>query len=145
MTSEKREHKFDNDDALLPRSGWCFWLVVPLVKFSLTNQKHYPDLGSDASSVWNFCALFSDVISLGNQWWRREMSSAFSGLDSGFQILDSRFLQSIQLGFQIPAVNTTYIPDPKCSGIPDSLSWITYSKAQDSEFYKQKFLVFRNP
>ena len=27
-----------------------------------TNQKHYPDLGSDASSVWNFCARFSDVI-----------------------------------------------------------------------------------
>ena len=27
-----------------------------------TNQKRYPDPGSDASSVWNFCALFSDVI-----------------------------------------------------------------------------------
>ena len=27
------------------------------------NQKHYPDLGSDASSVWNFFARFSDVIS----------------------------------------------------------------------------------
>ena len=27
-----------------------------------TNQKHYPDLGSDVSSVWNFCARFSDVI-----------------------------------------------------------------------------------
>ena len=23
-------------------------------KFDSTNQKHYPDLGSDASSVWNF-------------------------------------------------------------------------------------------
>ena len=33
-----------------------------------TNQKHYPDLGSDASSVWFFCARFSDVISRGNQW-----------------------------------------------------------------------------
>ena len=30
-----------------------------------TSQKHYPDLGSDASSVWNFCARFSDVISRG--------------------------------------------------------------------------------
>ena len=30
-----------------------------------TNQKHYPDLGSNASSVWNFCARFLDVI------WRR--------------------------------------------------------------------------
>ena len=35
---------------------WCFWLVVPLGKFASTNQKHYPDLGSDVSSVWNFCA-----------------------------------------------------------------------------------------
>ena len=26
-----------------------------------TNQKHYPDLDSDTSSVWNFCARFSDV------------------------------------------------------------------------------------
>ena len=33
----------------------------------------YPDLGSDTSSVWNFCARFSDVISWGNQWWRHEM------------------------------------------------------------------------
>ena len=46
-------------------------------KFS-TNQKHYyPDLGSDASSVWNFCACFSDAI-CGEQW-RRKMSAVFSG------------------------------------------------------------------
>ena len=25
-------------------------------------RKHHPDLGSDASSVWNFCARFSDVF-----------------------------------------------------------------------------------
>ena len=42
-----------------------------------TNQKHYPDLGSDSSSVWNFCARFSDVIWRGNQWWRRQMSAVF--------------------------------------------------------------------
>ena len=41
--------------------------------------RHYPDLGSDASSVWNFCTRFSDFISWGNQWWRREMSAVFSG------------------------------------------------------------------
>ena len=60
---------------------------------------HYPDLGSasdwleicciqsealprsgkDASSVWNFCACFSDVISRENQWWHRQMSAVFSG------------------------------------------------------------------
>ena len=34
----------------------------------MTNQKRYPVLDSDASSVRNFCACFSDVISPGNQW-----------------------------------------------------------------------------
>ena len=29
----------------------------------LTNQKHYPDLGSDASSIWNFCARFDSQMS----------------------------------------------------------------------------------
>ena len=29
---------------------------------STTILKRYPDPGSDASSVWNFCGLFSDVI-----------------------------------------------------------------------------------
>ena len=43
-------------------------LVVPLGKFDSANQKHYPDLGSDASSVWNLCARFSDVIRQGNQY-----------------------------------------------------------------------------
>ena len=31
------------------------------------NQTHNPDVGSDALSVWNFCARFSGVISRGNQ------------------------------------------------------------------------------
>ena len=49
-------------------------------KFASANQKHCPDLGSDASSaVWNFCARFSDVISRGNQWQHREISAVFSG------------------------------------------------------------------
>ena len=52
-----------------------FWLVVPRGKFAATNQKHYADLGSDASSVWNFCACFSDVIARQNQWRRRQMSA----------------------------------------------------------------------
>ena len=30
-----------------------------------TNQNHYSELGSDTSSVWNFCARMSDVISWG--------------------------------------------------------------------------------
>ena len=46
------------------------WVVLLIGwKFSSINQKHYPDMGSDASSVWNFCARFSAVISRGNQWW----------------------------------------------------------------------------
>ena len=45
-------------------------LLIGWINFSrgTTNQKHYPDLGSDASSVWNFCARFSNVILLVNQW-----------------------------------------------------------------------------
>ena len=63
----KRAQKFHTDDvSLLPLIGrkFCF--------------KHYPDLGGDASSVWNFCARFSDVISRGNQWWHRETSTVLS-------------------------------------------------------------------
>ena len=26
------------------------------------SEAHYPDQGSDTSSVWNFCARFSDAI-----------------------------------------------------------------------------------
>ena len=32
---------------------------MPRRKFASTNQKHYPDLGSDTSSVWNFWARFA--------------------------------------------------------------------------------------
>ena len=56
-TSEKRAQKFHTDDASQPRSGQCFWLVEPNFTSGTTNQKHYPDLGSDASSVWNFCIV----------------------------------------------------------------------------------------
>ena len=40
-------------------------------------QKHCPDLRSYTSSVWNFYARFSDVISRGKQWWCREMTAFF--------------------------------------------------------------------
>ena len=43
----------------LPRSGSCSWLAMSRRKFATANQKYYPDLGSEASSVWNFCARFS--------------------------------------------------------------------------------------
>ena len=57
----------------------CFWLVENLLHPIRSNQKCYPNLGSDTSSVWSFCARFSDVIWRGNQWWLRQMSAVFSG------------------------------------------------------------------
>ena len=58
--SQKRTQKFLTEDADLGRaSDWLNQFVA--------NQMHYPDLGSDASSVWNFCTRFSDVITRGNQ------------------------------------------------------------------------------
>ena len=70
ITSEDREQKFPADERVVVLIGW---------KFASDNQKHYPDLGSDASSVWNFCTCFSDVISRGNWWWCRGMLVVFSG------------------------------------------------------------------
>ena len=61
-------------------SGQCFWLAEANFRHGTTNQKHNADdLGSDASSVWNFCAGCSDVISRGNQWWHCEMVAVFLG------------------------------------------------------------------
>ena len=57
MTSEKRAQKFHTDDASPPRAGWCFWLVESNFLRGTINQKHYPNLGSDVSSVWNFCLI----------------------------------------------------------------------------------------
>ena len=89
MMSEKRAQKFHTDDASLPRTGKCFWLVMPHGKFAPTNQKHYADLGSDASSVWNFCTCFLDLISQGNQGRHREMLVIFSGyMLCEFEILE---------------------------------------------------------
>ena len=49
------------------------WLLRKGNLLQPINQKHYPEiypelLGSEASSVWNFCARFSVIISRGNQW-----------------------------------------------------------------------------
>ena len=57
--------------------GLCFCLV----KFVSTNQRHYPDLGSETSSVWNLCVCSSDVISQENRWLRREMPRCFLRLN----------------------------------------------------------------
>ena len=54
------------------------WTKFPRVS---TNQKHYLDLGTDASSVWNFCARYSDVVLRGLKWRPRETSAVFSGFE----------------------------------------------------------------
>ena len=41
-------------------------LLIGCAAREICNQKHYPDLVSDVSSEWNFCARSSDVISQGN-------------------------------------------------------------------------------
>ena len=82
MTSEKWAQKFHTDDVSLARSGQCPWLVRNLIHPIRSTTQNYPDLGSDASSVWNFCARSSDVISRGNQWLRRKTSAVFSGYGS---------------------------------------------------------------
>ena len=63
MTSEKQSQNFHTDDASLPRSWKCFWLVEAIFPRRTTNQKHHPVLGNDTSSVWNFCALFNSQTS----------------------------------------------------------------------------------
>ena len=83
----------DGTHTVARENSW-HW-VLPLLrgfpaKLRLRNERrktilmtpHYRDLGSASnwsgsytSSVWNFYARFSDVISGTNPWWRREMSA----------------------------------------------------------------------
>ena len=56
----------------------------------------------------------------------------FYATDSRFQVIN--FILSVELGFWIPIF----------SGIPDSLSCIPDSKAQDFRFHEQKFPCLRN-
>ena len=57
---------------------WCvttqIWVVLQIGRAASQIYFNQP-----ASSVWNFCACFSDVIWWGNQWQRRQMSAVFSG------------------------------------------------------------------
>ena len=103
------------------------WWVLSMLYFfvQVLSTTLYPDLGCDTSSVWNFCACSSDVISWGNKWWHHEsagvflslhvrepktvLDSGFHAVDSGIQVLnaslcqwnlDSRF--QLLVGFRIP-------------------------------------------
>ena len=75
MMSEQRAQKFHTDDVRYPDLGSASdWLKeIP------TNQKHYQELGSDMSSVWNSCARYSDIVLRGLKWRPRETSAVFSG------------------------------------------------------------------
>ena len=67
-----------------------------------------PDLGSDRSSVWNFC-LSSDIISQRKQCWRRSMWAVFSG----YKVLSAQF--------------TIFVPDLLCKGGIEILTFVLQS------------------
>jgi len=67
-----------SDNVSLSRSRKCLCLVEANFSCRTTNQKHYSDLGNNASSVWIFCDPFLHVSSQENQLWYREMSAVFS-------------------------------------------------------------------
>ena len=79
---------------------WCdtnhVWVFAcDCLKICFNQSEHYPDLRSDASSVWNFCTRFSDVISRGNQW-HRQMLVVLSGYQNKgvLKVLDNVFFQT---------------------------------------------------
>ena len=74
LTSEQRLQRFHTNDVSLAFD----WSGVPQGKLALTNQSTIPHLGSNRSSIWNFCACSSDIISRGTKRWGREMSAVFS-------------------------------------------------------------------
>ena len=77
MMSEKQAQKFCTDDASLPR----YEGIVLLIGWDKFPRQHNQSraLGSDVSSVWNFCINFSDVNLQGIQRWHWEMSGFFLG------------------------------------------------------------------
>ena len=66
VTADRRIHVVLNSEtsSLSRCPPTVFWYEYP-------NMSSH--LGGDTSSIWNFCARISEVISLANQWWRRKM------------------------------------------------------------------------
>ena len=89
-------------------------------------------MGSDTSWVWNFS--FSNVISRGNQWRRREMSTVFSGYQIQNQpaFIGSPILMSISFVFRhVSRPNTVYCrafirPTPSYRPIHPNVSPLEY-------------------
>ena len=66
ITSEDSAQKFHTDDASLSRSELCFCLVEGNFPHGTTNQKRYPDVGSDTSSVSH--GIFSLALQTSFRW-----------------------------------------------------------------------------
>ena len=58
MASEEQSQKFHTGDVPLPRSASDWLKQISIFPCGTTNQKHYPDLGSDTPSVWDFSSVF---------------------------------------------------------------------------------------
>ena len=65
----------------------------------MTNQKHYLELGSEMSSVWSFCARFSDVIWQGNLVVMSQNVSCFLRLINHFNPRGAKLWASIGKSF----------------------------------------------
>ena len=78
------------------------WIYVLLIgwKSALSSQKHNSDLGSDTSSVWNFCARFSEVISRVNHLWGRPEMSASQATGKVATKIQTPDQKSLQISFQ---------------------------------------------
>ena len=69
ITFEEWLQKFHTDDASLPRYGYCLWLVENLLSLIRSTTQIWIAMETcyQLSSVWNFCASSSNVVSRGNQ------------------------------------------------------------------------------
>ena len=75
---------------LMTRHYRQIWVVLLICwRNILANQRPYPDLGSDASSVWNFCAGLSTTVT----WLRRH----FAGTPASGGVETFRFFSQLKL------------------------------------------------
>ena len=79
VTTWALAQRFHTDDVSLAWSRKCFWLVETWGNIVSNDQKHYLDLGSDMSSVWNFLCSYSDIVLWGLKLWPHETLAVFSG------------------------------------------------------------------
>ena len=101
VTSKKQVQKFHTDDTSLPSAMRETWLK------GTTNQEHYPDLGSDASSVGNFLHSFLGHHFVGKSVVAMKMLAVFSGYADTCVFSLSLFTSllaclMIQLGRHVP-------------------------------------------